>query len=371
MVDPEAQPRFCKPRSVPFVLRSKVEQELTRLEHAGVIEPVQFSHWAAPIVPVLKQDCSLRVCGDYKVTVNRAAKTDCFPLPHMDDLLASLTRGKAFSKLDLAHAYQQIELDEESKTLVVINTHKGLFRCNRLPFGVSAAPAIFQRSMEGILQGIPNVCVYLDDILVTGETEEHNATLGKVLGRLNEAGMRVKQSKCTFMFPAVEYLGNHISAEGLRPTQEKIRAIMQAPTPQDVTQLRAFLGLVNYYGKFVGRLSSILSPLYKLLEKKTKWDWGPTQQKGFEVAKQELTSASVLIHFDPQKKPILSCDASPYGVGTVIAHETPDGEKPITFASRSLSPAEKKYAHIDKEGLAIIFGVKKFHDYLFGRKFEI
>ena len=273
----------------------------------------------------------------------------------------------------MAHAYQQLELDEESKTLVVINTHKGLFRYNRLPLGVSAAPAIFQHTMEGILlQGIPNVCVYLDDILVTGETEEqHIATLGKVLGWLKEAGMRLKQSKCAFLLPALEYLGHHITAEGLRPTQEKIRAIMQASTPQNVTKLCAFLGLVNYYGKFVGQLSSILSPLYKLLEKKTKWNWGPTQQKAFEVAKQELTSASVLIHFDLQKKLILSCDRSPYGVGAVIAHKTPDGEKPIAFASRSLSPAEKKYAHLDKEGLAIIFGVKKFHDYLFGQKFEI
>ena len=120
-----------------------MEQELARLEQAGVIEPVQFSHWAAPIVPVLKQDCSLRICGDYKVMVHRAAKTDCFPLPRIDDLFASLARGKAFSKVDLAHAYQQLELDEESKTLVVINTQKGLFRYNRLPFGVSAAPAIF------------------------------------------------------------------------------------------------------------------------------------------------------------------------------------------------------------------------------------
>ena len=170
-VDPEAQPRFCKPRSVPFALRDKVNNELERLEKAGVIEPVQFSDWAAPIVPVLKQDGSVRICGDYKVTVNQAAKTDSFPLPRIDDLFASLAGGKAFSKLDLAHAYQQLELDDDSKKLVVINTQKGLFRYNRLPFSVSAAPAIFQRTIEGVLQGILSVCVYLDDILITGRTE--------------------------------------------------------------------------------------------------------------------------------------------------------------------------------------------------------
>ena len=372
VIDPEAPPRFCKARTVPFALRGKVEQELSRLEQAGVIEPVQFSTWAAPIVPVLKQDGSLRICGDYKVTVNRAAKTDCFPLPRIDDLFASLAGGKAFSKLDLAHAYQQLQLDEESKKLVVINTHKGLFRYNRLPFGVSAAPAIFQRTIEGVLQGIPNVCVYLDDILVTGRTdEEHLRNLDKVLTRLEEAGMRLKRSKCAFLLPAVEYLGHHISAEGLRPTQGKIRAIKDAPAPQDVTQLRAFLGLVNYYGKFVGQLSSILAPLHKLLEAKTKWVWEGPQQTAFETAKERLTSAGVLAHFDHEQRIILSCDASPYGIGAVIAHQTPDGEKPIAFASRSLSQAERKYAQLDKEGLAIIFGVKKFHDYLFGRKFEI
>ena len=162
-----------------------------------MIEPVQFSRWAAPIVPVLKQDGSLRICGDYKVTVNRAAKTDYFPLPRIDDLFASLAGGKAFSKLDLAHAYQQLELDDESKKFVVINTHKGLFRYNSLPFGVSAAPAIFQRTIEGILQGIFSVCVYLDDILVTGKTEEkHLEMLDKFLQRLEEAGMRMKERKC-------------------------------------------------------------------------------------------------------------------------------------------------------------------------------
>ena len=203
---------------------------------------------------------------------------------------------------------------------MVINTHKGLFRYNRLPFGVSAAPAIFQRTIEGVLQGISNVCVYLDDIIITGRTEkEHLENLDRVLTRLEEAGMRLKRSKCAFLLPAVEYLGHHISSEGLRPTQEKIRAIVEAPAPQDVTQLRAFLGLVNYYGKFVGQLSIILAPLYQLPESKFKWVWGKAQQTAFATAKQKLTSAGVLAHFDPEQKIILSCDASPYGVGAVIA----------------------------------------------------
>ena len=134
----------------------------------------------------------------------------------------------------------------------MINTQKGLFRYNRLPFGVSAAPGIFQRTIEGVLRGIPHVCVYLDDILITGKTEsDHLKNLEAVLARLEEADMRLKQKKCGFMLPNVEYLGHNISATGLQPTKEKTRAIAEAPAPQDVTQLRAFLGLVNYSGKFL------------------------------------------------------------------------------------------------------------------------
>ena len=258
---------------MPFALRAKVDKELERLDEAGVIWPVQFSEWAAPIVPVLKRDGSVRICGDYKVTVNQAAKPDSYPLPKIDDMFTAFTGGKVFTKLDLAHAYQQIPQDDASKKLVTINTQKGLFEYTRLPFGVtvSAAPAIFQRTMEGILRGIPQVCVYLDDILVTGRTEEeHLQRLDMVLQRLEKAGMQLKRNKCAFMLKSVEYLGHNISAEGLRPTQEKVRAITDAPPPENLSQLRAFLALVNYYGK--------------------------------------------------GKQVVLACDASPYVVGAILSH---------------------------------------------------
>ena len=372
-IDAGVEPRFCKARKVPFALRPKVDDELERLERVGVIRPVQFSEWAAPIVPVLKRDGTVRICGDYKVTVNKAAKPDSYPLPRIDDMFTALTGGKQFTKLDLAHAYQQIGLDDASKKLVTINTQKGLFEYTRLPFGVSAAPAIFQRTMEGILRGIPQVCVYLDDILVTGKTkEEHLQRLNTVLQRLQDAGMRLKKKKCEFMMNSVEYLGHSISAEGLRPTTEKVRAIKNAPPPENVTQLRAFLGLINYYGKFLPNLSSLLAPLYQLLEKQKQWIWGPNQKKAFENAKQHLTSNCLLTHFDPEQEVVLSCDASPYGVGAVLSHTfSEDTEKPICFASRSLTAAERKYSQLDKEALSIMFGIKKFHDYLFGRKFMI
>jgi len=165
-----------------------------------------------------------------------------------------------FSKLDLANAYLQLALDEDSKKFVTISTQKGLYRYNRLPFGVASAPAIFQRTMEGLLGDIPNVHVYLDDILVSGSSRsEHLLTLEKVLSRLEQSGMRLKESKCKFMLPSVEYLGHHISAQGIQPTEEKRRAIVNAPSPQDTTQLKSFLGLVTYYGKFLPHLADVLA----------------------------------------------------------------------------------------------------------------
>ena len=201
---------------------------------------------------------------------------------------------------------------------------------------------------------------------------EHLQNLELVLTRLEEAGMRLKQEKCAFLLDSVEYMGHNISTEGLRPTQEKVCAITGAPAPENVLQLRAFFGLITYCGKFLPQLSSTLAPLYRLLEKQTKWSWGTPQEDAFRAAKQQLTSSCLLVHYDPDKPLVLACDASPYGVGAVLSHCMPDGsEKPIAFASRSLSTAEKKYAQLDKEGLAIVFGVRKFHHFFLGRKFEI
>ena len=172
--------------------------------------------------------------------------------------------------------------------------------------------------------------------------------------------------------PSVEYLGYKITEKGLQLTAEKVAAVQSAPAPQDISQLKSFIGLVNYYGKILPDLSTVLSPLYRLLQKEDKWCWGKEQQIAFEKVKSLLTSDHLLVHYDPDQELILACDASPYGVGAVLSHQGEDGqEKPIAFASRTLAKAEKNYSQLEKEGLAIVFGVKKFHPYLFGRHFVI
>ena len=174
------------------------------------------------------------------------------------------------------------------------------------------------------------------------------------------------------MQTSVEYLGHRIDAEGLHTTDSKLTAITQAPTPRNVQELRSFLGLLNYYGKFIPNLATILHPLNRLLQHGHRWEWSTECTRAFQHAKDMLTSSSVLAHFDPTLPIKLAADASAYGVGAVIAHVQPDGsEKPIAFASRTLSPSERNYAQIEKEALALVFGVKKFHQYLYGRRFTL
>ncbi|PAA68677.1 hypothetical protein BOX15_Mlig034486g1 [Macrostomum lignano] len=369
---PGAQPKFFKARTVPFALKSKVEEQLDREIEQGVLQPVSNSEYASPIVPVLKADGSVRICADFKRTVNQDVVQDSYPLPRIEELFAKLTGGQKFTKLDLSQAYQQLPLDSESQRLCTINTSKGLLRYTRLPFGISPAVGMFQRTMDGLLQGRPHTAAFIDDLLVTGTDDaKHLENLEAVLQRLQDAGLKCRADKCRFMQESVSYLGHRIDAGGLHPLESKVSAIVEAPAPQDVTQLRSFLGLINYYGRFLPNLSSLLAPLHRLLDKGAVWQWNSPQESAFHRCKELLLSSQTLVHFDPGKEVILECDSSPYGLGAVICHLIDGVERPISFASRTLADAEKNYSQTEKEALAVVFGVKRFHTYLYGRNFQL
>ena len=369
----DVTPIFLKPRPVPFAIKEAVGKELDRLEADGILEKVTHSNWAAPIVAVPKGEGQMRLCGDYKVTVNPMLKVDQYPLPRPEDLFASLAGGQKFTKLDLRQAYMQMILEEDSRQYVTINTHQGLYRYTRLPFGIAPAPAIFQRTMDTILQGIPHVLCYIDDLLITGvDDKEHLSNLEEVLKRLQQQGIRLKSHKCHFMRESVEYLGHRIDSQGLHTTSEKIKAIQLAPRPKCQQQLRSFLGLVHYYGKFIPNLAAMLHPMNDLLQKNVKWRWSSECEQAFQKAKKSLTSSTVLAHYDPQLPLRMAADASAYGVGAVISLVYPNGvERPIAYASRTLTAAERNYAQIEKEALSLIFGVRKFHQYVYGRAFTL
>ncbi|VDI07885.1 Hypothetical predicted protein [Mytilus galloprovincialis] len=361
----EAVPKFLKPRPIPYALRDKVADEIKRLEKQGILEKIKFSEWGAPIVPVMKPDGSVRICGDYKVTINSCLEVPQYPLPKAEDLFSRLNGGKKFSKLDLSQAYQQLLLCENSRNLVTINTHLGLYCYTRLPFGAASSPAIFQEFMDKVLEGLAGVGCILDNLIITGKSdEEHLKNLELVLKRLSEYGLRLKKSKCSLMKSEVEYFAFIVNKDGIQPSPKKVEVMVKVPEPENMKELQSYLGLVNYYRKFIPDMSTVLQPLNELLAKKSKWNWNENCKKSFLKISQLLSSTKVLAHYDPNINVELAVDASPYGLGCVISHKYENGEeRPIAYASRTLTSAERNYSQIEREALAIIFGVTRFHQY--------
>lgn len=282
---------------------------------------------------------------------------DQHPIPNIDELFTRLNGGEKFSKLDFKDAFLQIELDEESKQLVVINTPLGLFRFNRMPFGIANAPAIFQKAMDQLISGIPNCAAYLDDIIITGQNEEeHLQTLKQVLERVRQFGFKCNREKCQFFQDQVHYLGYIISKNGKIPNEERVEAIKNFPIPKNVKDVESFLGKINYYGSFIPDMSTVCEPLNMLRRKETKFKWTEICNDAFDKLKLSLAEATMLVHYDPSVPLVLATDASDYGIGAVLLHQYPDKtEKPIAHASKTLNPAERGYSQIEKEGLAIVY----------------
>ncbi|XP_039314523.1 uncharacterized protein K02A2.6-like [Solenopsis invicta] len=366
----EANPIFIKPRPIPLAFKEKISKQLEELEKKGVIEPIDTSAWGTPLVPVIKKDGSIRICADYKITVNKFLEDVKHPLPRIEELFTALSGGESFTKLDLTAAYNQLEVTERTSRLLAWSTHKIIYSLKRLPFGTKPACSIFQRTIEKVLQGVKNVINFIDDIVVTGANkEEHLKNLREVFKRLSEAGFKINLKKSVFFQPEIKYLGHVINKEGLHKDPEKVAAMLEAPKPKNVSEVKAFVGMVNYYGKFVPNLSQVLTPLYEL-QRSTTFKWTQQCEEAFNNVKSELASERNLVHFNKKWKLKLVCDASKVGIGAVLLHVLPDStEKPIAFASRVLHDAEKNYSVIHKEALAIYWAICKFYQYLMGNEF--
>ncbi|CAI2738976.1 unnamed protein product [Dicrocoelium dendriticum] len=365
------RPVFCPKRPVPYAAVAAVDAELSRLESMGVISPVTYSAWAAPIVVIRKANGSLRICADFSTGLNDALETHHYPLPVPEDLFTRLNGGKIFSKIDLSDAYLQVVVEDHSKELLTINTHRGLYRYNRLPFGVKCAPAIFQQVMDAMLSGLQCAMAYLDDIIIVSSTaEDHYTHLNEVFSRIDGYGFRVRPEKCQLMMSSITYLGSIIDSSGRRPDPNKIKAIKLMPHPTNKATLQSFLGLVNYYHNFVPQMHELRAPLNALLANESVWNWSPQCQKAFDDIKQILSSDLLLTHYDPGLPIIVAADASQNGIGGVLLHQFPNGhQKAVMHVSRALTAAEKNYSQIEKEGLALVFAVKTFHKMVHGRKF--
>lgn len=371
-LDDNAKPRFFRSRPVPFPLREKVNQELEKQLDEGELYPVQNSEWAAPLVIVKKPGGNVRICADFKVTVNRYVKQQSYPLPTTEEIFSSLSKGESYTKLDLANAYKQLRVSEKSQELLTVNTPRGLMRYKRLPFGLNISPNIWQRTMDHILQGLKGVVCYLDDILLTGASrQEHIANLERLLDRLQQYGVRLRKEKCLFFQQTVDFLGYTLSTDGVRPSEKKVSDVLAMPAPQNAKQLLTFLGMVTYNAKFLPQLSTVLRPLYDLTKGDALWNWSQQCQRTFDKVKSMLANAVCLAHYDLDKELKVYCDASSVGLGACMVHVDESGERPIAFASRTLTEAEKKYAQVEREALAIVFAVKRWHQYLCGRIFTL
>ncbi|GBL78306.1 Sphingomyelin phosphodiesterase [Araneus ventricosus] len=373
----ETIPIFCKSRPVPYALRNLVDKELDTLINSGVLHTVSHSKWATPIVAVPKLDGNgretVRICGDFSVTVNKFCETQFYPLPSQEEILTSMGDGKYFSKIDLSKAFHQLQISPESQELLTLNTPRGLLRYSKLPFGIKSASFLFQQKMDEILKDFFYTNCYIDDLFIRANTKEECIKRTEiVMDRLNSYNVKINLSKCEFFKDCIQILGHRKDSSGVHPLDDKCNAIYQTSIPTNATELKSYLGLLGYYSHFIPNLSTTLRPLYDLLEKDVKWKFDKKCVKVFEYSKTLLKKHNVLVHFEMARPIVLQCDASDYGVGAVLCHEFPGGElRPIFFASKTLSRAERNYAQVHKEALAIIFGIKKFNKFLQGQKFTI
>ena len=367
----ESKPFAISSCRVPIQLKEKVKHKLAELEKSNVICKVDKpTEWVSRMVVATKKNSSdLRLCIDPQ-QLNEAVIREMHPLPVIDDVLPELAKAKVFSKLDLSNGYWHCTLDEESSFLTTFQTPYGRYRWLRLPFGLAVSSEIFQKRLQTSLDGLLGVICIADDILVygSGDTIEeanknHDCNLNNLMKRCQQQGIRLNREKAELRKSELTFLGHVITHSGIRPDPSKVKAIIDMKEPTCVKEVQCFNGMINYLSKFMPRLSDLMMPIRKLMHKDIEWNWGKEQSNALKEIKHVITNAPVLAFFNQNKQLTIQCDASKSGLGAVLLQ---DG-KPLSFASRALTSTEMRYAQIEKEMLAIVFALTKFHQYTFGQ----
>ncbi|XP_037526097.1 uncharacterized protein LOC119403222 [Rhipicephalus sanguineus] len=355
---------------MPFAVKEAVETEVMEMLRLGIIEK-STSAYQAPIVVVKKKDGTMRLCIDFR-QLNNVVVPDAEPIPRPDMMFAQLTGRQYFSKFDFTKGYWQVPMASTSKAFTAFSCDSGLYQFRFMPFGIKTAPAVFNRLMREVVGGIPNVYYYFDDVLVATTTwEEHIAALRNVFQRVREAHLTIKPKKSEIGSPTTSFLG-HVVGQGLLQHQKDTSdKIVSAKRPENKKELRAFLGLTGYYREFVPNYAEISHPLTELTKKGSpnKLDWRDKHQDAFQKLKETMSSQPILNAPNLERPFVLRTDASSRSLGAVLLQEYNGHLHPVSYASRKLLPREAAYSTIERECLAIVWGVQKFHVYLYGRPF--
>ncbi|XP_055543303.1 uncharacterized protein K02A2.6-like [Wyeomyia smithii] len=359
-------------RRCPIPLLEKVEQKLNELLEMDVIEKVKTpTSWVSPLVPIIKENGDLRLCVDMR-RANQAIQRLNHPLPVFEDLISRFRNAKFFTSLDIKQAFHQVELSEDSRDVTTFITNWGLYRYKRLLFGINCAPELFQNLMESILVGCKNTVVFIDDIMIFGETEqEHDSAVKLTLQVLSQYGILLNDHKCKFKQQEIVFLGHKLSANGVSPCEEKVKAILSCRAPRTKEELRSFLGLVTYVSRFIPNLATINYPLRQLLRQESHFEWMAQHKISFEKIKTLIGSAGSLGFYDRNDRTLVVTDASGVGLGAVLIQFKNSLPRIISFASKSLSEVEKTYPPIEKEALGVVWAVERFKNYLLGITFEL
>lgn len=370
-------PVYTKSYRYPFCHKEEVQRQIMKMLEQGIVRH-SSSPWSSPVWVVPKKlDASgqrkWRLVIDYR-KLNEKTLDDRYPIPNITDILDKLGKCQYFSTLDLASGFHQIELAKKDIHKTAFSVEGGHYEFLRMPFGLKNAPATFQRVMDNILrEHVGVIClVYMDDIIIYSTSlQEHLINISKVMETLRKHNLKIQIDKSEFLQKEVAFLGHIVTPEGVKPNPDKIKVIQNWPLPKNETELKGFLGTMGYYRKFIKDFAKIAKPLTQQLRKGEKITHSPEFVSAFNRCKNILTSSHVLQRPDLSKPFVLTTDASNYALGAVLSQGPIGKDKPIAFASRTLTKSEEKYSTIEKELLAIDWACRYFRPYLFGRKFTL